>query len=455
MAPIGYQLPPPPPELRKLASGWLLLALLSLVGSGLVVVLVVLARTPVIHDLIPGVGSFKTALVVHVDLSVLVWFLAFAAFLGSLTLSQRFASLGWGSLVTAAAGALLITLSPLGGGQPYLNNYVPVLENLPFFLGTGLFSAGVAGAVFHLFLASRPSAGWNHPEGALQFALKSGLAVYLLSALAWIWTYATLPPQDDGQHYYEVLFWGGGHLLQFTHTQLLVLVWLWLTDGAAGGRIPIRPLPVAILFALGVAPAFVAPVAFLFYEVDSIELRSVFTTLMRDGNALAAVPLGAAVLYALARAPRVTPENRPAWYSLLFSLLLFAAGGVIGFLIDGVNVTIPAHYHGSIVAVTMAYMGLTYHLLPRLGYRPAALKWATWQPILYGIGQGLHVLGLAWGGGYGVQRKTAGAAQELKTLPEQLAMGMVGVGGVIAILAGALFLVITLRAIWLSHKSQP
>jgi cytochrome c oxidase subunit 1 len=40
-------------------------------------------------------------------------------------------------------------------------------------------------------------------------------------------------------------------------------------------------------------------------------------------------------------------------------------------MIRGVNVVIPAHYHGSIVGITLAFMGLAYVLLPRLGFAAA------------------------------------------------------------------------------------
>ena len=32
-----------------------------------------------------------------------------------------------------------------------------------------------------------------------------------------------LPPEIDGQQYYEMLFWGGGHVLQFTFTLLMLV----------------------------------------------------------------------------------------------------------------------------------------------------------------------------------------------------------------------------------------
>ena len=43
-----------------------------------------------------------------------------------------------------------------------------------------------------------------------------------------------------GKAYYEILFWGGGHALQFTWTLLMLVAWLWLA-GACGARLPLSP----------------------------------------------------------------------------------------------------------------------------------------------------------------------------------------------------------------------
>jgi heme/copper-type cytochrome/quinol oxidase subunit 1 len=109
-------------------------------------------------------------------------------------------------------------------------------------------------------------------------------------------------------------------------------------------------------------------------------------------------------------------------------------------------VRIPAHYHGSIVGVTLALMGLAYAVLPRLGFAAPSRRLATLQPLLYGGGQLLHVVGLVWSGGYGVQRKVAGAQQVLRSTQEVIGMGVMGLGGLIAIAGGILFVVIVLRA---------
>ena len=127
-------------------------------------------------------------------------------------------------------------------------------------------------------------------------------------------------------------------------------------------------------------------------------------------------------------------------------LLLFVAGGLIGLTIQGSNVKIPAHYHGCIVGVTLALMGVVFHLLPRLGWQAPAGRLAVAQPWLYGVGQLLHIVGLVWSGGYGVQRKVAGSEQVLRSAAEVWGMGLMGMGGLLAIVGGLLFVVVVLRA---------
>ena len=92
---------PPSDEIRQLTTGWLLLALASLVLAGLFTLLIVLSRTPFFQEIIPWVDFFHTALVVHVDLTVLVWFLAFAGVLWSYNSTARCVLCGKVSLLLA------------------------------------------------------------------------------------------------------------------------------------------------------------------------------------------------------------------------------------------------------------------------------------------------------------------------------------------------------------------
>ncbi|MBP6775831.1 MAG: cbb3-type cytochrome c oxidase subunit I, partial [Piscinibacter sp.] len=166
----------------------------------------------------------------------------------------------------------------------------------------------------------------------------------------------------------------------------------------------------------------------------------------------AILPIGLAVVLALTGAPRADADARPLRAALLSSVLLFAAGGLIGVFIAGSNVRIPAHYHGCIVGVTLALMGLVYHLLPRLGYAAPRSRLATLQPWLYGGGQLLHIVGLVWSGGYGVQRKVAGAEQVLRSSGEIAGMALMGLGGLIAIAGGLLFVVVVAQAMRASQQ---
>jgi heme/copper-type cytochrome/quinol oxidase subunit 1 len=201
-----------------------------------------------------------------------------------------------------------------------------------------------------------------------------------------------------------------------------------------------------LMFALALAAVFVTPVAYLAYDVASVEHRAMLTWAMRLGGGVSILPVGLAAVVGLAAAPALAPQARPWRAALLASVLLFAAGGLIGVFITGSNVRIPAHYHGCIVGVTLALMGLVYHLLPALGYAAPQGRMAVAQPWVYGLGQLMHIVGLVWSGGYGVQRKVAGAEQVLRTPGEVAGMGLMGLGGAIAIVGGLLFVVVVLRA---------
>ncbi|MBF0357326.1 MAG: cbb3-type cytochrome c oxidase subunit I [Magnetococcales bacterium] len=428
---------------KQLASGWLTLALSSLIGSGLVVILIILARTPIIHDLIPWAGSFKTALVIHVDLSVLVWFLSFAGIFAILTTPKSTVAIGKTALWLAVLGAVLITFSPfLGKDEPYLNNYVPVLANWAFFSGLILFGLGFA--IVALQVCFTPN-----KKQLLSFGVKTAMAIAIIAIASLIWTYFATPEElssDKTELYYETLFWGPGHILQFTHTQLLMVAWLWLATAITGKPVARTGLLI-LLFIIGAFPALLGPVIHSLYGVDTIEHRLAFTDLMYYGGGIAPLIVGVIIFRSLLGNKKIAEENRPLRLALLYSLILFGAGGWIGFMINAVNVTIPAHYHGSIVGITLAYMGITYHLLPGLGYKRPSIVWSNRQLMLYSSGSLLHITGLAWSGGHGVQRKTPGAAQGLESLADKIPMWIMGLGGILAVVGGILFLTLTFRAL--------
>ena len=431
---------------RALAAGWLWLAIASLVGSGLFSILLVLARAPYVKDVFPLAGFFRVALIVHVDLSVLVWFTAFAGLLWTLNGSARFLALGWAGLALCAAGTLALCAAPfLEEGLPVMSNYVPVIDGPIFLHALTVFAAGCALLVLRAMLCA-PRVGIR-PDGAavLGFGLNAAAVSAAVALFAFGWSYLALPADLEGKAYFEVLFWGGGHVLQFTWTLLMFVAWLALAD-ASGARPPLSPRIALLLFAVALVSVFATPVLYLAYDVVSLEHYRMQTWLMRIGGGLAIVPFSAAVAFGLAAAPRAQADQRPFRAALIWSIALFGAGGVIGLAINGSNVKIPAHYHGAIVGVTLAFMGLAYHLLARMGFARPQGRLPVWQPAIYGCGQLLHIVGLVWSGGYGVQRKVAGSEQVLRSASETAGMALMGIGGLLAVAGGILFIVIMLRA---------
>ncbi len=448
----AYSLTLAPQSDRALVRGWLWLGLLALVISGFYSVLLVASRTPGVNAWLPVADFFRVALVVHVDLSVLVWFLALAGMLWSLCSRPRANRLGWLALVLAYAATLLLSIAPfVGGGEPIMANYIPVLDGKVFLGGLGVLGIASLLLVVRSLIAA-PALGLAFDgSGVLRFGLNASVVSTAVALLAFGASLLLTPAGLEGKAYYEIAFWGGGHALQFTWTLLMLVAWLWLAS-AIGAQLPLSPRIALFLLVLALVSVFVTPWAYLAHDVASVEHRDLHTWAMRLGGGVSIVPIGLAVIVGLLRSTRSREAGHDALRAaLIASMVLFASGGVIGMFISGNNVKIPAHYHGCIVGVTLALMGLVYLLLPKLGYRTPQGRMARWQPALYGGGQLLHIIGLVWSGGYGVQRKVAGAEQVLHSKAEVAGMGLMGLGGLIAIIGGLMFVVV----VWKALRARP
>ncbi len=453
-----YDLPASSDALRESATAWLMLGLAALVGAGLFSLLLVLARTPAIQEMIPLVDFFRVALVIHVNLSVLIWLLSIAGVFWSLACRSDAPRWDRSTFRLAGLGTVIVILSPfLGATEPLMNNYVPILRHPVFYTGLGLFTAGI---FLHLLRCGldhnrrgSTTAGQLDGAGALRIGIRLSALITAAAVLAFVASMAGIPTFMEGEAYFEFLFWGGGHVLQFTHTLLMMVAWIILVN-ASGYRFVLSPRLSAVFLIILALPVITVPFLYLAHDVTSPGHRLAFTELMKYGG-LSCVPLGLAVVFSLRRrevpAGQSTGEAAYLRMSLWSSIALFATGGVLGFMISGLDIVIPAHYHGSTVGVTIAFMGLCYYLLPRLGFGAVPAKLATWQPLLYGGGQLLHIIGLAWSGGYGVQRKTAGLEQGVDRLGEVAGMGLMGLGGLISVIGGLLFLV----AAWKSIRARP
>ncbi|MCW8901142.1 MAG: cbb3-type cytochrome c oxidase subunit I [Gammaproteobacteria bacterium] len=438
----------PDTQSRRLTIGWILLSLGALVIGGLFTILIVLSRTPYFQEIIPWADFFHTAIVVHVDLTVLVWFLGFAGVLWSLNQKSTCLKCSWLALGLAVLGTVVITAAPFfGAGEPLMNNYVPVLQHPLFLTGLGIFGLGFTLQVLNgLFLSNRVGSTISG-DGALRFGLYTAMLAAVVSIAMLVLSYFDMPEFAETTYYYELLFWDAGHTLQFMHVQLMLVSWLWLSS-VSGINLKISPRVVLFIFVIGLVPVILTPFIYSMYDLGEAMHKQAVSYLMMYGGGLAALPIGLIVVLGILQKKQREIVARPEFNALVSSVLLFGVGGAIGFMINGSNVTVPAHYHGSIVAITLIYMGVTYHILPRLGFRPIAGKAVRWQPVLYASGQLMHIFGLVWSGGYGVQRKTAGIEQGADHLERVIGMGVMGLGGLIAIIGGIMFLVIAFKSMW-------
>lgn len=418
------------------ARRWLLLGVAALGIAGLFAGLLANTKSP----------YFYTALVVHVDLSVLVWFLTMACMFCTLAAQGR----GWDVLSNAAfwsfaGGALLMALSAFAGGEAYMSNYVPVIHHPVFFLGLALLFCGILTMVVNLFI----DFAQGRPQTVQQYGVYCAGILLLYAAGCFFTAHHALSGAMQGAAYYEHLFWDGGHILQFVHTQFMLLCWLWL-GSAAGLRRKITDTAIQWLFLFGLLTASCCTlyIYWRFPDVAGDEHRNAFTLMMRHINGFLPLVIGGFLLAGCVPVKTGTSGESQMTVlpkiTLLMSMLLFAVGGILGHRIVGSNAIVPAHYHGSIVGITLAYMGVAYLLLPYFGYADVSRSKLTWsQPFIYGGGQLCWIAGMALLGDHGVPRKTPGSADTVDALAAFLKHG----GDGLALIGGLLFVFIVLRAV--------
>ncbi len=429
--------------------GWTLLALGSLAIAGVLALLLVLDRTPKLGELMPWSGMFfYRALVTHVVLSFQIWFLAVLAALSVLASGAgRTGWYGFTALGAGVGGVVLLLVPALGDvGEPSLNNYIPVLVHPLFIAGLAIHAAGVAMAVLRLvpgLLTQRAPATFGIAAAGVMYL--AALACIAIAAYA-------IPAGTETSLFLERLFWGGGHVLQLVNTAMLMVAWQILSEREYGAG-PLPPMLARAAFAALLAFALLAPAIYLRTDVLGLAHRQAFTALLWIGLPLPPMVMGAGLAVRLWRGPRNWRST--AQLSLLLSLLVFAIGGFAGWFLGVGDTRTPSHYHAVIGGVNLGLMGVfAVVLLPLLSGPRAGGRSERLQFYFYGGGQFIHALGFFMAGAAGVPRKTAAAAQGLDTLFKQVAMGLVGIGGAIAVIGGVMFVWSALRRL-LARRGRP
>ncbi|WP_135078249.1 cbb3-type cytochrome c oxidase subunit I [Terasakiella sp. SH-1] len=430
--------------LRQECKAWTLLSVGALAIAGVFALLLVFSRTPIIQDLLPWPWKsfFHKGLVTHVVFSFVVWFLAtmgalFCWYYAKEKGEDSTSDEGRWALGFAAVGCVgLIVPALFDLGTAELNNYVPVMNHWLYYGGLASLFIGL-GVVAIRQLKLRA----HHHFGAGVTAF-----IYLVALLCFILAATLLTGDLPSPTYNEQLFWGGGHVLQFVNTALLVLVWSALIKIETGEEL-LSPLYSFMTFALLGVFVLPAPVIYGFFEILGPVHRSFFTELLRYGLPLPSMIASLALLLFLASSRAKMLDNLTK-SALWLSLLTYNLGGFYGLLLDGTDTRVPAHYHAVIGGINLSFM-IFYHrvMLPFIRIEPRRGRLFTAQYWLYGLGQIMHASGMFLAGSQGVPRKTAGDAQSLDNIEKILSMGLMGIGGIIAVIGGVLFVVITLKLI--------
>lgn len=443
------------PSLKRndLALYWLFLAVLSLTVSGVFAFLIALARTPIVAGLFSVTDIFRRALVVHVDLGVSVWFTAFpVALFHLLNESEKTTAPSKIALSLSIAGVALIALTGFSSeGEPFLSNYIPVISHPLFIVGLVLYFSGVAFNYFSSALLNPnlvESESFSPLQKALwvsQFGVRIG-ALYFLASLATLLLSTFMTPAGlAGGTRYEMLMWGGGHVLQFANVSFMLVCWTLLLTSWSG-EVPLSRGKSFFIFAWLGLPLLAIP-WFAAQDITGKEHREGFSLLMRWGIFPPVVMYLAWVFPGVMRISKNRVDVR--FLSFVLSVILVINGFIFGALVRGPDLRLPGHYHAAIGAVTLSFMAAAYVVLKEFRKKDAGaqgdelfhLRTSIAQALCTGLGQVLFASGMFIAGSFGMARKVYGVEQQITHIGQTIGMWIMGAGGVIALLGGVFFVV--------------
>ncbi|MFN7064820.1 MAG: cytochrome C oxidase subunit I [Aquificaceae bacterium] len=429
---------------------WLLLSILSLGLGGLLALIAAIARTPALYKLVPP-GYFYHALIGHVDLAIVGFFLTFTLLLWQITFKRELRIPFYFSLL----GIFLIALvSLLGIGRGVSNNYLPTIDHPLFWLGAVLFFAGFwIGALSLIRRAERGLLSEDPKEHLSSVAIV--LSLFMLFAFL-----TSLPKTGSKEElylFYERLYWAPGHTHQFINGLMLLYAWYFLLERQG---ISLR------LGRLRYLSFFFLSFGFMYILIPVIFGDPVSDGARRFTDTGYAIGLGIPIffhLFYILKHHRLNLKNLPsvalsislalyflgvliAYAGVLPSLISYTINPEAGYIGMSSNLSIPAHYHGVITSQTLAFMAVAYGLFLSYGYVKKLIGITLSQAYLYGAGMLFFVLGLFFAGLRGAPRKTYGTAFTDDPLV-LLSLSLMGIGTFLAVVGGIIFVVYSLRVL--------
>ena len=458
---------------------------------------IVMTRWQAVH-LLPA-DLFYRFLTLH-GLNMLIFFIIFFEmavlyFAGPVLLSCRLPAprLGWLAWALMVLGMLTVNLMVVQGKADVLFTSYPPLQAHPlYYLGIILFAVGAL-VVTCLFFATLVVARREHTYqgsiplvsfGALTAAiiavitLLHGAAIYI-PTLLWSLGYMNMDPQV-----YRMVWWGLGHSSQQINVAAHVSIW-YLLAGLTVGGVVVNEKVSRMAFALYVLFISMASAHHLLVDPGMGPAWKVWNTSYAMYLAVLAsmvhgftVPAGVEMGQRLRGYTRSTfewlkkaPWSDPGFSGMALSVVIFGfLGGITGVTIgtEQINIIahntlrVPGHFHTTVVGGTaLAFMAVTYYVLPLIFRRRVAF-WglAKVQPYLFGIGIVILSMSMIFQGIFGVPRRHwdvsfSNAPFSVEYHPAvQLFQATMGLGGLLAILGGLLYIAIAVVSVFFGRPFE-
>jgi cytochrome c oxidase subunit 1 len=469
-------------------------AVVTLLIGGVAALLVLLTRWQAVHLL--DAEWFYRVLTIH-GMNMLIFFILFFEmailyFASAVLLNTRVAApkVAWAAFVMMVVGTVMIEWMMIAGKADVLfTSYVPLKADPLYYLGVIIFAVGalIVTILFFgtLFIAKRektytgsvPLVTFGAATAAIiaVITLGHGAAIYIPT---YLWSMDMM--EVDAQ-IYRLVWWGLGHSSQQINVAAMVSVWYLLGALTIGSVVLNEKISRAafVLYVLFISMAsahhlLVDPgmgPEWKVWNTSYAMYLAVLASMIHGFTVPAGIEVGQRVrglTKGLFEWLRKAPWSDPAFSAMILSIVVFGfVGGITGvtFGTEQINIIahntlrIPGHFHATVVSGTaMAFMGVTYYVVPLI-FRKKVAFWgmAKWQPYIFAGGMVVFSLAMTFAGTFGVPRRTwdisySQAPFDLQFSPAvDLVIGVMAVGGLIAALGGAMYIVITVWSVFLGE----
>ncbi len=471
-------------------------AVVSLLVGGVLAILVVLTRWQAVHLLAPD--RFYQVLTAHGVNMLIFWIIFFEIavlyFAGSTLLKSRIATPGiaWAGFWLMVLGAIINNYAVYRGDSSVMfTSYAPMGAHPTFYLGLILFAVGALIGCF-VFLGTlvvaRAERTYHGSIPLVTFGALTAciIAVFTIAAGAiiliptFLWSVGLVNYIDSLM--YKTIWWAFGHSSQQINVSAHVAVWYAIAAIVFGAK-PMSEKVSRGAFLLYIFFLQLASAHHLLADPGLTSNWKIFNTSYAMYLAvLASMVHGLTVPGAIEVAQREkgynqglfewlrkAPWGNPVFSAMFISLIGFGfLGGISGVmmgteqlnLIIHNTIYVPGHFHATVViGTTLAFMGLTYFLIPVLFRRELAFPTlAKYQPYVFGLAMSGVALFLMGAGTLGVPRRHWDIGFSGVAFPHEfpgaawLMMALAGVSGLIAIVGGGMYLLITVWSVFLGRK---